>query len=139
MRPRIGALSILTLFACSTVPDATDPMDWAAVKDEGTPVIVTVDADGEVRETRIWIVVLDGQGFLRTSETRWFKNIERDPNVVFRIGGAAYPLQAKLVMDPELRARINTAFADKYGFQETAAGWFTNREDANMLRLVERP
>lgn len=139
MKRAIGVLSILVLCACATVvPDATGPMDWSTVQDERVPVVVTADPGGEVRETKIWLVVLDGQGFIRTSETRWFKNEERDPNVVLRVGGAAHPLRAKLVMDPELRARINTAFAEKYGYQETIVGWFTDRGDANMLRLVGR-
>lgn len=138
MKRSIGALSILAFFACATVPAATGPLDWAAVADVSTPVIVTVDPDGDVRDTKLWLVVVDGQGYIRTSETRWFRNIERDPNVVLRIGGAAYPLRAKLVMDPELRARINAAFYEKYWMERLLLRRLMNREEANMLRLIER-
>jgi hypothetical protein len=108
------------------------------VADERVPEIVTRDPDGDPRETKVWIVVVDASGFVRTHGTRWLANIERDPNVVLRIGGAAHPLRAEPVSDAALAARIHEAFRQKYGFQDRLAGWFTFGE-ASLLRLVERP
>jgi hypothetical protein len=136
-------LAILLAVACAAcaatpVPEATAPIDWSAVADESVPRIVTVDPDGDARVTKLWLVVVDGAGYIRTSGTRWFANIERDPDVVLRIGGAAYPLRAKLVLDADLRDRINAAFRAKYGFWDRSVGWFSSRDQANILRLESR-
>jgi hypothetical protein len=129
----------LVLGGCAgTIVEATAPIDWAAVADEGVPEVVTVDPDGDLRETKLWIVVLDGQAFIRTGDTRWFRNIERDPDVTLRIAGVAYPLRAEPVIDGPLRDRIHAAFREKYGFQDRLVGLTANRADANILRLVPR-
>ena len=55
------------------------------------PTIVTHDEDGGERVTKLWLVVVDGEGVIRTDDSRWFRNIQRDPNVVFWVGGHAHP------------------------------------------------
>jgi hypothetical protein len=68
--------------------------DWEKLKDVGRIEIVTHDEDGDARETTIWFVELDGQGFIRTGDTNWGKNIHRNPkDVVLRIEGKEYPLR----------------------------------------------
>jgi hypothetical protein len=128
------------LLACASTPppETGAPIDWAAVADVRVPQIVTIDPDGDVRETSLWLVVVDGAGFVRTGETRWFENLDRDPKVVLRIGGAAYPLQAKLEVNPDVRRRVNDALREKYGFQDRFVGWFSDREAANIVRLGPR-
>jgi hypothetical protein len=128
------------LLACASTPppETGAPIDWAAVADVDVPQIVTLDADGDVRETSLWLVVVDGTGFLRTSDTRWFANLERDPKLVLRIDGAAYPLQAKLEMDSTVRRRVNQAFREKYGTSDAVFDWFSDYESSNILRLDPR-
>ncbi len=134
------AVVILGLFAgCASTPpppDATVPVAWASVADEEVPEIVTRDADGDVRETKLWLVVVDGAGFVRTSGTRWLANLERDPNAVLRIGGAAHALRAEPVTDPALAARIEAAFRAKYGFSDRFTALMPG--EPTLLRLVER-
>jgi hypothetical protein len=139
-RTAVHGTLVLLLLACAStpVPEATGPIDWRAVADAGTPEIVTIDADGDVRETKLWIVVLDGRGFIRTGDTRWFKNIQRDPNLVLRIGGAAYPLRATLERNEQVRQRAHEAFRAKYGFSDRFIGWFSSRDASNVLRLDPR-
>ncbi len=143
MTNRLALVPLLTLLAaCASSPppppDATAPVVWASVADEEVPEIVTRDPDGDVRVTKLWLVVVDGSGFVRTSGTRWLANIERDPNIVLRIGGAAHPLRAERVSDPLLAARIHEAFRQKYGFSDRASGWVVPGEPS-LLRLAERP
>jgi hypothetical protein len=129
------------LAACASspppLPDATAPVAWASVADEEVPEIVTLDPDGEVRETKLWIVVVDGSGFVRTSGTRWLRNLERDPNLVLRIGGQAHRLRAEAVSDPALAARIEQAFREKYGLSDRLTRWIVPGEPT-LMRLVER-
>jgi hypothetical protein len=141
MNTRLPLVALALLAACASTPaprDATAPIDWTSVEDAEVAEIVTRDPDGDARETRIWLVVVDGSGFVRTSGTRWLRNIEGDPDVVLRIGGAAHPLRAERVSDPALAARIQDAFRKKYGLADRLTGWLL-RGDAILLRLVERP
>jgi len=138
-RGMLIACTVFTAVSCaSTVPPVAETaLDWQTVADEGVPAIVTRDPDGSERVTKLWLVVVDGEGLIRTGDTRWFQNIERDPNVVFRIGGYAYPLRAELVTDSPLEKRANAAFREKYGFQDWLIHPF-GEPDKNVIRLVPR-
>jgi hypothetical protein len=139
IREILIACTVFAALGCaSTVPPLTETaVDWTAVADEAIPEIVTQDADGEERVTKLWLVVLDGEGLIRTGDSRWYRNIERDPNVVFRVGGHAYPLRAEVVTDESLVERANTAFREKYGWQDWMIHPF-GEPDTNLMRLVPR-
>jgi len=111
---------------------------WDAVAGERTVTIVTRQMDGSWRDTTVWLVVLDGQGYVRTGNTRWFRNIERDPDVALRVGEAEYRLRAERVEQEELRERITAAFREKYGGMDRVRGWVA-RGRPNLMRLVPRP
>ena len=113
-RGMLIACAVFAAVSCASTapPVAETALDWQLVAEEGMPVIVTGD-------------------------TRWFQNIERDPDVVFRIGGYAYSLRAELVTDPQLEKRANAAFREKYGFQDRLIHPF-GEPDKNVMRLVPR-
>lgn len=140
MRTLVPALAAAVLLTgCSSTPpppDATAPIQWERVAAEEVPQVVTRDPDGDIRVTKLWLVVVDGSGFVRTKGTRWLANIERDPDVVLRIGGAAYPLRAERVTDAVLGERVHQAFLAKYGFSARFNDWLMR--EPTMLRLVER-
>ena len=131
------ACAVFVGVACASpvLPTADTAVDWTAVADQRVPVIVTRDSDGSERVTKLWLVVVDGQGLIRTSDSRWFRNIERDPNVILRIGGYAHPLRAELVTDESLEKRVNAAFREKYGWQDRLIHPF-GEPDLNLMRLV---
>ena len=132
-------LAALAAAVCLMAAGArADPVDWNAVAAEQTVVILTVEADGSPRETTVWLVVVDGQGYIRTGNTHWHANIVREPQIAVRVAGAEHAVTADHVTDEPLRARIEKAFNDKYGFSDTFVGWFTDRENANILALVPR-
>jgi hypothetical protein len=139
MREILIASAVLAALGCaSTVPPIADgAVDWAAVAEEGVPTIVTHDADGSERVTKLWLVVLDGQGAIRTGDTRWYHNIQRDPNVVFWVGGYAYPMRAEPITDDALRKRVITAFREKYGWQDWLIHPF-GAPHANLMWLRPR-
>ena len=84
-------------------------------------VVVTKDQDERVRETTVWVAVLDGSAFVRTSGTPWGRNVDRDPHMVLKIGSADYPASAERVQDEVLVARVQAAFRQKYGLADRAA------------------
>lgn len=133
------ACAILAGVACASTlpPEAGAPIDWSAAGEAGVPEIVTRDAHGGERVTKLWLVVVDGEGLIRTGDTRWFRNIQRDPNVVFRVGGYAYPLRAEPVTDDALVERANAAFREKYGWQDRIIHPF-GAPEKNVMRLVPR-
>ena len=106
--------------ACASgpVPVAQEPIDWRAADDRRSLHIVTVDPDGDERVTRIWVAIVDGEGTLRTGDSRWWQNLERDPNCRIRLLGIEYPVRVEFVMEHEEKARIDDAFVEKYGWLE---------------------
>jgi len=102
-------------FACSAVPLAEEPIDWRAASDRWSVHIVTVDPNGDERVTRIWLAVVDGEGVLRTGDSRWWQNLERDSNCRIRLLGIDYPVLFEFVTEHEQKVRIDDAFVEKYG------------------------
>lgn len=112
-----GALLALALLAAP----AAGAVDWDAAADVRDVTVITTNADGTAKETTVWLAVHDGQGYIRTSDTRWWKNIARDDRVVLRIGGEEHPLRAVRIADPELFDAVTAVFREKYGFVDVLA------------------
>jgi hypothetical protein len=112
-------------------------IDWATAGAERVVEIVTTNQDATPRETKIWLAVVDGQGYIRTGGTRWYGNLSRNPDVVLRVAGAEHPLRAELVTDAELAARVEAALRTKYGWSDRMMGPF-RFGDTHILRLVPR-
>jgi hypothetical protein len=104
--------------ASGTVPLVPGPIDWRAADDRWSLHIVTEDPDGDERATRIWLATVDGEGALRTGDSRWWQNLQRDPNCRIRLLGTDHPVRAEVVTEHEARARIDDAFVEKYGWLE---------------------
>ncbi len=108
------------------------------VAEVGNIEIITHDEDGDARETTIWLVVIDGQGFIRTGDTRWGENIRRNPSdVVLRIEGKEYPLRAELIESEKLRERVTEAFHAKYGWTDSLVH-LTRGGRPNIIHMISR-
>ena len=105
-------------FSCGSVPLAPEPIDWREADDRWSLHIVTLDADGDERVTRIWLAIADGVGTLRTGDSRWWENLQRDANCRIRVEDVDYPVRAEFVTDREGKVKIDEAFAEKYGWWE---------------------
>ena len=129
--------SILLLALLAAIPAAGAAPDWSAAKDVETVEIITTDEDGSLRATTIWLAVVDGQGYIRTGSTRWKANIERNPEVMLRIGDQEYALRAEFVTDAALKTRVEQTLHEKYGFSDSFISIF-RIGDPNIMRLVPR-
>jgi hypothetical protein len=110
---------------------------WNAEKDVETVEIVTTDEDGSARDTTIWLAVVDGQGYIRTGNSTWKGNIERNPDVTLRVGETEYAVRAEFVTDADLKTRVEQTLREKYGFSDSFIGIFRIGEP-NIMRLVPR-
>ncbi len=135
---RLSPLLAFVLLLASSDARAQAP-DWNEVAVKDTIEILTHDADGDLRETTVWIGVVDGIGYVRTSDSRWRENIERDSELVLRVGDREYPLRGEFVTDVALRARVNSIFRAKYGFTDRMLGWFGNEGGKFQIALRPRP
>lgn len=129
--------SILLLALLAALPAAAAAPDWNALKDVETVEIVTTDEDGSARDTTIWLAVVDGQGYIRTGNSTWKGNIERNPDVTLRVEATEYPVRAEFVTDADLKARVAQALREKYGLSDSFIDIFRGG-DPNIMRLVPR-
>ena len=99
--------------------------------------IITQNEDGSTKETKIWIVLVDDQAYIRTGGTRWYANIERNPDATLRSQGAEHPVRPELIADEALSQRVAAVFREKYGFADRLAG-LIRFGGTHIMRLVPR-
>jgi hypothetical protein len=123
--------------AALAVSGAAEAQDWSTIGATEVVVVVTRNPDGSDRETKVWIVVVDDRAYIRTAATRWYGNVERDPDILLRVGEDELPLRAALVTDAPLAERVEDAFRKKYGSKDAFMEIFRFGE-AHVMRLVPR-
>jgi hypothetical protein len=126
----VGVAALVALAA-----GASEPPDWSAVADVDTVSVATSNPDGTLRYTTVWLVVVGGRGYLRTGNTTWGANVDRNPNVTRVIGKQQYALRAEPVEADDERAQVMAAFNAKYGWSDTMFGWFRGARP-KILRLA---
>jgi hypothetical protein len=108
---------------------------WSDYAGERTVVAVTHDEDGDVRETTVWLVVVDGQGYIRTGSTRWGANVERTPQLLLRVASDELPVRVEFVTDEPTRDAVSRAFREKYGFTDRMLSVFRGSAP-KIMRLL---
>lgn len=133
-----GVPALLALVTLAAVPAHAGAPDWAAVAAVKEVKVLSSNEDGSARETTVWLAVVDGQGYIRTSRsTTWGGNVERQPEISLRIEGTEYPLRAVFVSDAALRERVIAAFREKYGWIDGAMN-FIRGSNPRIMRLDPR-
>ncbi len=113
-----------------------DPGALQAAAERWSVHIVTRDPDGEDRVTRIWLAALDGVGVIRTGDSRWWRNLERDRNCRIRVSETDYSVRVEFVTEHEEKARIDDVFLEKYGWQDRVFIWGDRGEThENYMRV----
>jgi putative heme iron utilization protein len=129
------AFAYLPLLLAAGSSGAEPAIDWAAQAEAQTVIAVTTDEDGEIRETKAWLVVVDAEGYIRTGNTRWGRNLERDPRLLLRVGEDEFSLRVVFVTDESEREKIEAAFREKYGFWDRIISPFRGGSP-KMMQLV---
>ena len=114
---RIFPAALIAL--CLTVGTASaEYPDWQALADVDVIEVLSHDADGDLRETKVWFVLVDGEPYLRTNGSRWLANLRRDPQLELRIEDRVYEARAEEIAGDEILQRVDAASREKYGWQE---------------------
>ena len=135
---RIPLLTLVAGLVAAAGPAAAEAPDWSALRDVGTVVVGTADDDGSPRETTVWLVVLDGSGYVRTGNTHWGDNAVRSRELVLRALGASTPLRIELVEDEAARQRVADAFRAKYGYTDALLSWVRGSRP-KLMHLLPKP
>jgi hypothetical protein len=113
---------------------------WSPFAEAYIVHIVTRDADGADRDTRVWFVVVGDDGFVRTHDSRWLANIRRGSPVALRLDHEGRIMErvvsAEEVNDATISAAVEEAYKAKYGFVQCVMSFLRVREPA-VLRLRE--
>jgi hypothetical protein len=135
--PLLAASLLAALAVAGAGPARAIAVDWAAFQDESVIEILTVDPDGDPRETKVWVVVVDGAAWVRTNDSRWLANLRRDPAVRLRVRDREEAFFAEEVTDPAATGLVEEAFKAKYGFLQRVMSALRMREPT-VIRLTPR-
>jgi hypothetical protein len=99
-------------------------------------VLRTVDDQGLWYDTKLWVVDYEGVPWVRVArpERNWYQRLLRDPHAQLVRADIAREVIASPHDAPEMHARIDAAFHEKYG----AVDWWYGvllRRDAIPVRL----
>jgi hypothetical protein len=130
LRRAVPLLSLALLIAAQAA--AVEGLDWSRYAEHGVVTVTTTNSDGSPRDTKAWLAVVDGRGYLRTGGTRWGANIERLPEISLHVGPESLDLQVRFVTDAVTRNAVERAFREKYGFTD----WATNLFRGNNPRIM---
>jgi hypothetical protein len=108
--------------------------DWTPARETSVVDILTTDADGALRETKVWIVVLGDAGYVRTNDSRWLANIRRGSRVQLRAGERTSAVRASEIEDAATKQQVEAAFKAKYGALQKLMSALRMREPS-VLRL----
>jgi hypothetical protein len=109
--------------------------DWNQAREDSVVEILTSDADGSLRETPVWIVVIGEAAYVRTNGSKWLANIRRGSAVRLRIREIESAVRASEMTDPGVSAKVEEAFLAKYGLTQRVMSLLRFR-DPTVLRLT---
>lgn len=127
----LACLAFALLAAGRVLAREFDPV---LVEDVGVVEIITSDEDGDERKTKVWVVVIDGEAYLRTSGSRWLANLQRNPQATLRVEGSDYAVETEVLSEPGWIEKVDAASKQKYGWQETWIHFFRMNEPT-IIRL----
>ena len=107
--------------------------------DEGEIVgVTTLDAKGRTHVTQLWIVDLDTGAYLRarSPEAAWLARIRAEPEVTLQRRDAEAQFRVLREESAVIRAEVNLAMGEKYGFADRLWASLSEPARAVALRLV---
>jgi hypothetical protein len=112
--------------------------DLEALAEAEEVEIETQAPDGPTHRTTIWIVVDDGEAFIRTykgPESRWYREAKANPAVALHVGDRRLPSTAIPADDPDSIERVSAGFRRKYPNDESTDAMVAAPNLPTTLRL----
>ncbi len=109
----VGLIALCIGFSASLA--SAQGQSWEQFQDEDTLEVLTIDSEGDEHWSTFWLVVIDGQFYLRLG-SRGAGRIEghtKMPYVSVKISGQQFD-QVKVVEAPDKVEAVAAAMADKY-------------------------
>jgi hypothetical protein len=100
--------------------------------------IETQAPGGPVHRTTIWVVVDDGDAFIRTykgPDSRWYREAVANPAVGIHVGGRRLASTAIPASDPDSIERVSAGFRRKYANDPAAGAMLAAPNLPTTLRL----
>jgi hypothetical protein len=108
--------------------------DWDAFANESTLEVLTVDQDAQEHWSKFWLVVIDGQLYLRLGK-RGAARMEGNTNKPFvsvKIAGQRFD-DMRVIPEPGMAAQVAAAIAEKYP-SDLIIRWFSHPLTARLER-----
>ncbi|MER5939588.1 DUF2255 family protein [Streptomyces sp. NPDC001928] len=90
------------------------------VMDRAEIVLWVRQADGRWSARTVWVVVLDGEAYVRSAfgeRSAWYRRVLRHAHTQVEVAGVRVPVTLQPVDDPELVRRVSGAYRAKYGLR----------------------
>jgi hypothetical protein len=99
--------------------------------------LTTLDAAGRPLESELWIVEPEGALFLRagSEHEHWLEHVRAAPEAVLERAGRERRVRAVPSDDPQVRAAVNRAMAEKYGLLDRLWGALRDPSRSVPVRL----
>jgi hypothetical protein len=102
--------------------------------------IRTPRRDGSTSSRPVWVVVVDGEAYVRSylaERGAWYRRARRDGRMTIAVGETTLPVAVEPIADPELDRRVSDAFRAKYGARsrQSTEAMVTDEVVATTLRL----
>ncbi len=112
-------------------------LTYAASESGEVVVLSTAGADdGQITQTRIWVVDVDGRQWLRSGSPSsvWLERLRLNPVVTMERGGKS--AQYTAAPTPAMQEEVNEAMAAKYGWSDAVVALLFGRGDAVPVELM---
>lgn len=103
--------------------------------------LVTKDEDGNVHETPLWVVDVEGVQWLRAGnpDADWVDQLRENPRVELVRNDELRSYEVEFVVDDPTREHINEMMREKYGASDAMVGLFYPGPDESLpIRLNVR-
>jgi hypothetical protein len=102
-------------------------------------VLTTVDENGALQQTRLWVVDREGQQWLRAGvkQSDWFVRMQANNLIKVERKGVTRAYLA--VPDPSVYEEINDLMNEKYGWADRYTGFLFGRDASVPINLQVAP
>ncbi|MFQ6094889.1 MAG: nitroreductase family deazaflavin-dependent oxidoreductase [Candidatus Bathyarchaeia archaeon] len=94
----------------------------------------------KARSTTVWFVYQGDKIYLlpvRGSDTSWYKNVLKDPDVTLTVDGRSLQARAEPITEPDRVQRVIELFAEKYGGMSEIKRWYSKLDVA--IEIFPKP